>query len=240
MTITSIGLALIAGMLSTASPCVLPLLPIVIATAADQHRLGPAALAAGLAVSFGIIGTFVASLGIATGIDAGLFRMISASMLFAVGLALTSTSIRTRAMAAAEPLSSWIGARSGGISTLGASGQFCLGVMLGALWLPCAGPTLAAAAVLAAKGQSLGEAAVTMGVFGFGAVMPLLILGLMSRKAMAGAGPVLLRLNRLLVPLLGLVLAIMGIGIMTGIDGYIESVLVAAYPKWLSRVVTMY
>ena len=46
------ALALIAGLLSTLSPCVLPLLPIVLGTAVSQHRFGPVALAAGLALSF--------------------------------------------------------------------------------------------------------------------------------------------------------------------------------------------
>ena len=59
----SIGLALIAGVLSTLSPCVLPLVPIVVATALGEHRLGPVALAAGLASSFVIIGLFVATVG---------------------------------------------------------------------------------------------------------------------------------------------------------------------------------
>ncbi|MGE3160387.1 MAG: cytochrome c biogenesis protein CcdA, partial [Xanthobacteraceae bacterium] len=54
----SIALALMAGVLSALSPCVLPLVPIVVATALGEHRLGPVALAAGLALSFVIIGLF--------------------------------------------------------------------------------------------------------------------------------------------------------------------------------------
>ena len=57
------GLGYIAGLLSTLSPCVLPLVPILIATALSAHRLGPYALAIGLALSFSVIGTFVASAG---------------------------------------------------------------------------------------------------------------------------------------------------------------------------------
>ena len=56
MGIGTLGLALLAGMLSVLSPCVLPLLPIVMGTAASEHRLGPIALAVGLATSFVAIG----------------------------------------------------------------------------------------------------------------------------------------------------------------------------------------
>ena len=71
--LATLGLALLAGVLSTLSPCVLPLLPIVLGAAASEHRLGPAALAAGLAISFTAIGLFVATIGFAAGLDTGFF-----------------------------------------------------------------------------------------------------------------------------------------------------------------------
>jgi cytochrome c biogenesis protein CcdA len=80
-----IALALLAGLLSTLSPCVLPLLPIVVATALTEHRLGPVALAAGLALSFVMIGLFVATVGFAAGLDYDLFRSIAAALLILVG-----------------------------------------------------------------------------------------------------------------------------------------------------------
>jgi len=80
-----VGLALLAGVLSTLSPCVLPLLPIVIGTAMGEHRFGPAALAAGLALSFVTIGLFVATIGFAAGLDQDVFRSVAAVLLIAVG-----------------------------------------------------------------------------------------------------------------------------------------------------------
>jgi cytochrome c-type biogenesis protein len=57
----TVGFAFLAGLLSVLSPCVLPLLPIVLGTAASEHRLGPVALASGLAIAFTAIGLFVAT-----------------------------------------------------------------------------------------------------------------------------------------------------------------------------------
>jgi len=73
--IGTLGLAFLAGILSILSPCVLPLLPIVLGTAQAEHRLGPVALAAGLAVSFTAIGLFVATIGFAIGLDTDVFRV---------------------------------------------------------------------------------------------------------------------------------------------------------------------
>ena len=69
-----IGLALLAGVLSTLSPCVLPILPMVLGAAVSEHRFGPAALAAGLTLSFVAIGLFVATIGFSLGLDAARSR----------------------------------------------------------------------------------------------------------------------------------------------------------------------
>ena len=88
MPLGTLGLAFLAGSLSVLSPCVLPLVPIVLGTAASEHRLGPLALAAGLAISFTTIGLFVATIGFAMGLDTDLFRTISAILLIGVGVLL--------------------------------------------------------------------------------------------------------------------------------------------------------
>jgi cytochrome c biogenesis protein CcdA len=67
MAVGSLGLAFMAGVLSILSPCVLPILPIVLGAAASEHKWGPTALAAGLAASFVVIGLFVATIGYSIG-----------------------------------------------------------------------------------------------------------------------------------------------------------------------------
>src|SRR4051794_41625583 len=81
MELFSIPLALIAGLFSTLSPCVLPLLPIVLGAAVSEHRYGPAALAGGLALSFTAIGLFVATVGYAIGLNGEVFRTVAAGFL---------------------------------------------------------------------------------------------------------------------------------------------------------------
>ena len=180
-----IGLALLAGLLSTLSPCVLPLVPIVIGTALGEHRYGPVALAAGLALSFVVIGLFVATVGFAAGLDQELFRSIAAVLLILVGGVLLLPRLQLQLAAAAGPIGNWAQARAGGFSTRGLGGQFAVGLMLGAVWSPCVGPTLGAASVLAARAENLAVVALTMFAFGIGAALPLLAIGMMSREALA-------------------------------------------------------
>src|SRR5512143_504217 len=109
--IATLGLAFLAGVLSVLSPCVLPLLPIVLGTAASEHRLGPVALAVGLGLSFVTIGLFVASIGFAAGLDTDVFRAISAALLIAVGLVLLMPKLQAQFTLAASPVGNWVDER---------------------------------------------------------------------------------------------------------------------------------
>src|SRR5712691_6014393 len=150
-----IGLALIAGILSTLSPCVLPLVPIVVGAAMGEHRYGPVALAAGLSLSFVAIGLFVATFGFAAGLDQDLFRSIAAVILIVVGGVLLMPRWQAQLATAAGPVGNWAQSRAGGFSARGLGGQFIVGLLLGAVWSPCVGPTLGAASVLAARAENL-------------------------------------------------------------------------------------
>lgn len=90
------ALGFTAGVLSILSPCVLPLVPILIATAADAHRLGALALSIGLMLSFTVIGLFVATIGFAIGLDGEWFRSFAAILLVAFGVLLLSTAAQRR------------------------------------------------------------------------------------------------------------------------------------------------
>ena len=234
----TIGLALIAGLLSTLSPCVLPLVPIVIGAAIGEHRFGPVALAAGLAFSFVGVGLLIATLGFAIGLDQDVFRSVSAVLLILVGGILLMPRFQAQLASAAGPIGNWTQAHAGDFS--GWHGQFLVGLLLGAVWSPCVGPTLGAASLLTARAENLGMVALTMFTFGFGAALPLLAIGLMSREALsrwrsrflaAGSGGKIA---------LGVVLLAVGASILSGVDKRLEPVLVEASPAWLIELTTRF
>jgi len=238
--IATIGLAFLAGVLSVLSPCVLPLLPIVLGTAQSEHRLGPVALASGLAVSFTLIGLFVATIGFAIGLDTDVFRAISALLLITVGVVLLVPRLQQQVAIAAGPMGSWVDDRLGGFSATSLWGQFGLGVLLGAVWVPCVGPTLGAASLLAAKGDNLGQVALTMLAFGVGAALPLIVLGFVSREAMMRWRGRLLEAGKGGKILLGVLLIAVGLLVATGADKRLEVWLLDASPQWLTDLTTRY
>ena len=236
--VATLGLAFLAGILSVLSPCVLPLLPLVLGAAASEHRLGPAALATGLALSFVVIGLFVATVGFAIGLDTDVFRTVAAILLVLVGLVLMVPAVQTRLAVAAGPVSDWTETRFGGFSTAGLLGQFGVGLLLGAVWSPCVGPTLGAASLLASQGRDLVTVALTMLLFGLGAALPLLVLGTLSREMLMRWRDRMMGLGKGLKVALGAILVATGLMIATEYDKAAETVLVNASPDWLTNLTT--
>lgn len=234
------SLAFLAGTLSVLSPCVLPILPLVVGGAISAHRWGALALAAGLTLSFTAIGLFVATIGFSIGLSSGTFQFASAGLLIAFGIVLLLPQLQTRFAAALGPLVNGLEQRAARFPASGFGGQFALGLLFGAAWTPCTGPTLGAAAMMASAGHNMVQAAAGMLAFGIGASLPLLSLGLISRSTfqrwrgrLAGSG----RHGRIL---LGIVLVLFGLLIVTGLDQTLETVLVAHFPTWLSDLTTRY
>ncbi len=235
----SVGFGFLAGLLSTLSPCVLPLLPMVLGPA-SAHRFGLPALAAGLATSFMAVGLFVATIGYSIGLDGEWFRTASAAMLGLMGIVLLSTSLQTRFAAAGGGVSNAGHQLIDRLQPGGLGGQFVLGLLLGAVWSPCVGPTLGAASVLAAQGQSLFAVAAVMLAFGVGAAMPLLLVGLLSREAMRRWRGAMLRAGKSGKSLLGGAALLVCVLILTGADHRIEAFVLDHSPDWLARLTTSY
>lgn len=236
----AMALALLAGLLSTLSPCVLPLIPIVIASALSENRYAPAALAAGVAVSYVAIGLVVATLGFAIGLSQDVFRWAGAVLLILVGGVLLLPRLQLQLAAAAGPIGNWAQERASGISTRGIAGQFAVGLMLGVVWSPCVGPTLGAASILAARGENLPAVALIMFAFGIGAALPLLAIGLVSREAMARWRSRLLTAGSWGKLIMGATLIAVGIFVISGLDKRVETVLVDASPAWLTQLTTRF
>ena len=236
----TLGLAYLAGVLSTLSPCVLPLLPFVLGSAASAHRLGPLALALGLASSFVIVGLFAATIGFSIGIDGDVLRMVAAALMILVGAVLIVPLFQSRLALAAGPVSHWANERLAGFSAAGLRGQFGVGVLLGVAWSPCVGPTLGAASLLASQAKDLPRVAATMLVFGLGASSPLLVVGILSREVMLKARDHVLSAGQRLRAALGIAFVLVGASIVTGADKQIETALVEASPQWLTDLTTRF
>ena len=236
----SYGLGFLAGVLSILSPCVLPLVPIVVGTAVAAHPLGALALAAGLTVSFAGIGLFVATIGFAIGLDAEWFRAVAAVLLICFGVVMLSGWLQQRLAGATASFGSLGDGWLRRIRIEGMGGQLIVGLLLGLVWAPCVGPTLGAAATLASQGNSLPQVALMMAIFGLGAGLPLAVVGSVSRRVFATSRGNLLRLGTQGKYLLGGLMVTLGSFILTGWDKSFEAYLVGASPPWLTELTTRF
>jgi cytochrome c-type biogenesis protein len=234
------GLGYLAGVLSTLSPCVLPLIPILLATAVGAHRLGPYALAAGLALSFAIVGVFIATLGASLGLDASTFRSVAAVVLIGFAVVLLSSRLQERFATATSGLSAVGDQLLSRMHLEGLTGQLVIGLVLGIIWSPCVGPTLGAATTLASQGQSLAQIALLMLVFGVGAGTPLVVLGSLSRSTVMRVRGRMMAAGRGGKVALGLLLLAVGVAILTGWDKQFEAWAVDASPAWLTALTTRF
>ncbi|MBV8916006.1 MAG: sulfite exporter TauE/SafE family protein [Acetobacteraceae bacterium] len=240
MGVGSVGLALLAGALSVLSPCVLPLLPIVLGGASAAHRAGPFLLALGLAVSFTAIGVFVATLGLAIGLDETVLRTGFAVLLGMLGAVLLSSALQARWALATGTLSDAGSRLLERLSPRGAPGQLLIGLVLGAVWAPCVGPTLGAASILAAQRQELGAVVAVMLAFGIGAALPLLLIAILSQRAFRRWRGRITYAGSMGKALFGGAVVLTALLILTGADRAAESWAVANSPAWLTDLTTRF
>jgi cytochrome c-type biogenesis protein len=236
--LANLALSYAAGALSTLSPCVLPLLPIILFGVLDRHALGPLALVAGLSASFTVVGITIASFGFSIGLDPATLRVGVAALMLSVGAILLVPALQNKLAVIAAPVASGGQTLLNRLQPQGVGGQFVLGVLLGVIWSPCSGPTLGAAVGLAAQGESLGKATAIMLTFGLGAATPILALAYGSRQAIFARRDRLVRISNFAKPLMGTAFVAIGAFVLTGLDKIIEASLTRAMPDWLVTVTT--
>ena len=234
------GLGLLAGALSTLSPCVLPLIPVLLATAVSAHRWGALALGAGLALSFTLVGIFLATLGASLGLEPDTFRTVGGVILAAFGLVLMVPKLQELFARMASALSNSGNQVLSRMTIGGFTGQFIVGALLGVVWSPCVGPTLGAATTLASQGRDLAQIALLMLIFGLGAAAPLVLLGGLSRASMMRVRGRLLSAGKYGKQLFGLALLVFGVLIASGTDKSLEAWILNRTPDWLTAVTTRY
>ena len=234
------GLALVAGLLTTLSPCVLPLVPVLMGSAVTAHRLGPWALAAGVALSFTVAGVFFASVGASLGLNGETFRRAAAVLMIVFALVLLSRRMQALFIRATAGVAGSGHALLSRLAVDGLGGQFLLGLLLGLVWSPCVGPTLGAATTLASQGRNLAQISLLMAVFGIGASIPMLLIGSLSRVALLRVRGSLNTAGRRGKQVLGVALLLLGALILSDADHRLEAWLLDHSPAWLTALTTRY
>ena len=236
----SYGLGLLAGVLSTLSPCVLPIVPILLGSATHAHPRAPVALAGGLALSYSVIGTALAWAGANLDLDTSIFRMLGAALIGLLGLVLVSAHLQARFASATAGIGNAGNNLIARWKLAGLSSQFVIGLVLGLVWSPCVGPTLGAAVVLASQGSHLPQVALLMSTFGVGAALPVVLLAYVGRSAMSKMRGSLMQAGKAGKTILGGTMIALSVMILAGWDKPLEAWLVDVSPNWLTQLTTRF
>jgi len=232
--LASVPLAFVAGILGILSPCVWPLVPVVMSSAASSGRSGPAFLALGLSTAFAVSGTFLTLLLLNLGLNPDGFRYVAAGLLVLVALPLLVKPLGDWTVLQLSRFTSRFNAAPGSAS--GAVGQFGVGALLGLVWLPCVGPTLGAAIALASLGQQMGTAFIVMFSFGLGTAAALLGAALVSGQLVARLRPGIIEGAARGKQFLGVMLLALGLMVFTGIDKVLEAAALRMLPEWATSM----
>jgi cytochrome c biogenesis protein CcdA len=234
ITLTQAGLSLGAGSLTTLSPCVFPLLPLVLGGAVQSNRLAPVALGLGMAGSFAAVGLLLGAAGPALGIDGDVVRVAGACLLIAFAIVMLVPRLSERFTEWMLPIASTANAASSRLSGGSLGSAFLLGGVLGLVWSPCSGPLLASALTLVASEGGALRGASILGLFGVGAAIPLVAVAYASRSGFNRArGWVLGHIDGIKKGFAAL-LGLMGVAILTGADKWLEARVTAWLPEsWI-------
>lgn len=222
-----------AGLLTLINPCVLPILPIVLASSMQASRHGPLAIAAGMSITFVVLGMIVAVAGRSLGVTPETVADAGAVLMVAFGMILLVPAFSARFATATAGFSSGADAQIDGVQDKGLKGQFLGGALLGAVWSPCIGPTLGAAISLASQGKDLTNVALTMVFFAAGVSTIIIALGYGARSVIMKRQAVMRRIAEKSRPIMGITFVAVGLGLLFRVHHIIEGWAVQNLPAWL-------
>lgn len=235
-----LGLSLAAGSLTTLSPCVLPLLPLVLGGSLRAGRWAPLAIGAGMVTSFTIAGVLLGVIGDSIGLDVDAVRYAGAWLLLAWALVMFWPALEQRVTGWLSPVAGSANQLAGRIDSGSLRGAFGLGALLGLVWSPCSGPLLASALTMVASEGGAARGGLILGVFGVGAAIPLTLAAYLSRTGFS-------KFQHRLMPYVGafkrafaVVLVAMSILILTGGDKWLEARVNDGLPDAWLRMTTLF
>lgn len=160
-----------AGVVSVLSPCILPLLPAVLATSAGKDKLRPLAIVLGVIISFTIMGLITSAFGAAFRAHINELKILAEILILLMGFALLLELNLFNSFSKFPLL--------GKMNEEGPASGFLLGLSLGVLWIPCIGPILGSILTMVALDATSGSftnGAVTLSFYSLGFAVPMLVL----------------------------------------------------------------
>ena len=181
------GLAFLEGLALIASPCILPVLPIVLSTSMDGGRKRPYGIIIGFVLSFSLFALLSRKLVSILGLDLDIVRHVSLFLLLAFAIVLFSSKLTEKfgtLTGGAADFGNRIAQNSGG----GIFSGILIGSLIGLVWTPCAGPILASVLVEVIRQKTDLEGDFVILSFALGAGIPMLVISLAGRSILKRSG----------------------------------------------------
>jgi cytochrome c biogenesis protein CcdA len=223
--------ALLAGVVTIAGPCILPLLPIILGTSTVRsHPARPLFIVLGFTLSFAAFAILFGLFGSVLGIKPETFRIIASVLIGGFGLIMLFPRLQESIFAKLGPALGKLGPKPQ-IADEGLWSGFLLGTSLGLVWSPCAGPVLGSIVTLVAAKQNLAQAAVLLGAYALGAGLPMLVIAYGGQAATSKVR-VFAKYTQTLQRIFGALIILVAIGLLTGFDRTVQAWLLTNAP-WL-------
>ncbi len=224
-------LALLAGMVTIGGPCILPLLPIILGTSTTgRHPLRPISIVFGFTLTFTGFAVLFSIFGGILGLPPNTWRLIAAIVIGLFGLLMIFPSVQAKLFAKLEPMVQKLAPKSDPSKNDLWSGLI-LGMSLGVVWTPCAGPVLGSILTLIAAKQNLAQAGALLFAFAIGAGLPMLLIAYGGQTAVAKV-KFLSKYTTIIQQVFGFTVLLVAIGLITQADLIFQAFLLERYP-WL-------
>ncbi len=225
---TSLVFAAIAGVLTVASPCALPVVPLVVGAGLGGGRRRLVGMAIGFAGTFVVVTILLASTLAALGVTTAQLRIVAALALAALGATIAIPALgrrveRSRLLTSATARAQ--GARPRGDGLAAGIG---LGAAIGVIWAPCVGPIMAAAIAVSIAAGPSADAVLIASAYALGAVVPLAAIALAGRRATRLFGPARWRAQA--IRAFGVATLAAGLVVATGLDVPLQTAATAILP----------
>lgn len=225
--------AFLAGLITVTSPCIIPILPIILGSALKRNRFYPLFMVLGLAFTFSLLGIVFGSLGSFIGIGKRTLETVAIVLLFLMGLVIVIKPLNIL-------FSRWTGKLlTRNVPVSGPSESplqaFAVGCTLGIVWAPCTGPILASILALAAASNSVVTSFLLLFTYAIGAGFPMLLIAYGGQKALAGR-TCIQRYSETIKLAFGWVLVLTAILLYLGIFKRIEAFLLPYLPGFITKL----
>ena len=223
--------ALLAGVVTIAGPCILPLLPIILGTSTvRQHKSRPLFIILGFILSFTVFAVLFAVVSRQLDLDPQLFRTIAAVIIGLFGVVMLVPNLQENLFAKLQPLLTRVTPKADPASA-DLWGGFLLGASLGLVWTPCAGPVLGSILTLIAANQNLGQAGALLFAYALGAGIPMFAIAYGGQAAMTRVR-FLSRYAVIIQRVFGIIIILVALALLTGAEVRLQAWLLDKAP-WL-------